>query len=50
MTVGTAATASIAETTVTAASGESLYNLGVGQIAYDITCSATSPSFYRECG
>ena len=40
MTVGTAATASIAET-----EAESIYEFPVGQIAYDITCSATSPSF-----
>jgi predicted secreted protein with PEFG-CTERM motif len=42
MTVGTAATASIAETETEAAS---TYEFPVGQIAYDITCSATSPSF-----
>ena len=40
MTVGTAATASIAET-----EAASIYEFPVGQIAYDITCSATSPSF-----
>ena len=42
MTVGTAATASIAETETEAAS---IYEFPVGQIAYDITCSTTSPSF-----
>ena len=36
------ATASIAETETEAAS---IYEFPVGQIAYDITCSATSPSF-----
>ena len=40
MTVGTAATASIAET-----EAASIYEFPVGQIAYDITCSATAPSF-----
>ena len=40
MTVGTAATASITET-----EAASIYEFPVGQIAYDITCSATSPSF-----
>jgi len=40
MTVGTAATASIAET-----EAASIYEFPVGQIAYDITCSTTSPSF-----
>ena len=40
MTVGTAATASIAET-----EAASIYVFPVGQIAYDRTCSATSPSF-----
>jgi len=40
MTVGTAATASIAET-----EAASIYEFPEGQIAYDITCSATSPSF-----
>ena len=40
MTVGTAATASIAETETA-----SIYEFPVGQIAYDITCSTTSPSF-----
>jgi predicted secreted protein with PEFG-CTERM motif len=40
MTVGTAATASIAET-----EAASIYEFPEGQIAYDITCSNTSPSF-----
>jgi len=40
MTIGTAATASIAET-----EAASIYEFPVGQIAYDITCSTTSPSF-----
>ena len=40
MTVGTAATASITET-----EAASIYEFPVGQIAYDITCSTTSPSF-----
>jgi len=40
MTAETAAAASIAET-----EAASIYEFPVGQIAYDITCSATSPSF-----
>ena len=40
MTAEAAATATIAETETTSA-----YEFPVGQIAYDITCSATAPSF-----
>ena len=40
MTAETAAAATIAET-----EAASIYEFPVGQIAYDITCSATSPSF-----
>ena len=40
MTAEAAATATIAET-----EAASIYEFPVGQIAYDITCSATSPSF-----
>jgi len=43
---GTAVTGT-AETAVTGTSGESLYELGAGQIEYDVTCDAT-PGFFAN--
>ena len=45
-TTGTTVTGTTG-TTVTGPSGESFYNIGAGQIEYDITCNAT-PGFFAN--
>jgi len=45
--VGTEVGTAITGTTVTGPSGESFYQLGAGQIEYDITCNAT-PGFFAN--
>jgi len=45
--VGTEVGTAITGTTVTGPSGESFYELGAGQIEYDITCNAT-PGFFAN--
>jgi len=45
--VGTEVGTAVTGTTVTGPSGESFYELGAGQIEYDITCNAT-PGFFAN--